>query len=109
MICNLATNNIPEEQVYIVNKSVFQLWKNHFSFFSNELKACNFIKKDTLAQVFSCEFWEPLRNSFFTEHLWWLLLNLMCDNTILAFIDWLIDLFIYLFIYLFIVDLQQIK
>ena len=27
-------------------------------------KACNFIKKDTLAQVFSCEFWEISKNTF---------------------------------------------
>ena len=32
-------------------------------------KACNFIKKETLAQVFSCEFWEISKNTFFTEHL----------------------------------------
>ena len=38
--------------------------------------ACNFIKKETLAQVFSCEFREFLRKPFFTEHLWWLLLTL---------------------------------
>ena len=31
--------------------------------------ACNFIKKDTLAQVFSCEFCEISKNTFFTEHL----------------------------------------
>ena len=31
---------------------------------------CNFIKKETLAQVFSCEFCEIFRNTFFTEHLW---------------------------------------
>ena len=30
---------------------------------------CNFIKKETLAQVFSCEFWEIFKNTFFTEHL----------------------------------------
>ena len=30
----------------------------------------NFIKKETLAQVFSCEFWEISKNIFFTEHLW---------------------------------------
>ena len=29
----------------------------------------NFIKKQTLAQVFSCEFWENFKNTFFTEHL----------------------------------------
>ena len=29
----------------------------------------NFIKKKTLAQVFSCEFCETSKNTFFTEHL----------------------------------------
>ena len=32
--------------------------------------ACNFIKKETLAQVFSCEFCQISRITFFTEHLW---------------------------------------
>ena len=31
---------------------------------------CNFIKKETLAQVFSCEFCETSKNTFFTERLW---------------------------------------
>ena len=30
----------------------------------------NFIKKETLAQVFSCEFFEISKNTFFIEHLW---------------------------------------
>ena len=30
---------------------------------------CNFIKKETLAQVFSCDFCEISKNTFFTEHL----------------------------------------
>ena len=30
----------------------------------------SFIKKKTLAQVFSCEFYEISKNTFFTEHLW---------------------------------------
>ena len=34
------------------------------------LQACNFIQKETLAQVFSCEFCEIFKNTFFTEHLW---------------------------------------
>ena len=38
--------------------------------FSNLTSACNFIKKETLAQVFSCEFCEIPENTFFTEHLW---------------------------------------
>ena len=32
--------------------------------------ACNFIKKETLWHVFSCEFCEIFINTFFTEHLW---------------------------------------
>ena len=35
-----------------------------------ETSACNFIKKETLAQVFSCEFCEISKNTFFTGHLW---------------------------------------
>ena len=36
-----------------------------------KLKAssCSFIKKETLAQMFSCEFCEISKNTFFTEHL----------------------------------------
>ena len=33
--------------------------------------ACNFIKKETLAQVLSCEFCEFFKDTFFTEHLRW--------------------------------------
>ena len=43
-------------------------------------EACNFIKKVTLAQVFSCELCEISKNTFFTEHLWWLLLNILIQN-----------------------------
>ena len=34
------------------------------------LVSCNFIKKETLSQVFSCEFCEIFKNTFFTKHLW---------------------------------------
>ena len=33
------------------------------------MQACNFIKKETLAQVFYCEFCETLKITFFKEHL----------------------------------------
>ena len=36
--------------------------------------ASNSTKKETLTQVFSCEFCEISKNIFLTEHLWWLLL-----------------------------------
>ena len=34
-----------------------------------QASACNFIKKEALAQVFRCEFCEIFKNSFFPEHL----------------------------------------
>ena len=40
------------------------------SFLTKLLASLHFIKKDTLAQVFSCEFCETDKNAFFTEHLW---------------------------------------
>ena len=33
-------------------------------------RACNFFKKETLPQVFSCEFREIFKNTFFIEHVW---------------------------------------
>ena len=38
-------------------------------------QACNFVKKEALEQVFSCEFRDLSKNTFFIEHLWWLLLK----------------------------------
>ena len=35
------------------------------SFLINRSEACNFIKKETLAQVFSCEFCDISKNTFF--------------------------------------------
>ena len=40
------------------------------SLFFNKVKACNFIKKETVAQVFSCEFCEISKSTFFTVHVW---------------------------------------
>ena len=40
-------------------------------------QACNFIKKETPTQMFSCEFCEIFKNTFFIEHLRWLLLYIM--------------------------------
>ena len=48
-------------------------------------EACNFIKKGTLAQVFSCEFCEISNSTFFTEHLGRLLLK-VCKKNILTFL-----------------------
>ena len=45
------------------------------SFLINLQATGNFIKKETLAQVFSCKFSEISKNTFFTEHLWLVLLD----------------------------------
>ena len=39
-------------------------------------EACNYIKDENLARVFSCEFCKISKNTFFTEHLRWLFLSL---------------------------------
>ena len=45
------------------------------SFYKNQWDNCSFIKKETLAQAFSCEFCEISKDTFLTEHLRWLLLD----------------------------------
>ena len=47
---------------------------------ASRTQACNFIKKETLAQVLSCEFVNFLRIPFFIENLWWLLLEYFTQN-----------------------------
>ena len=53
------------------------------SFLINLQAACNFIKKETLAQVFSCEFCKISKKTFLTE---WLLLDnrLKINHSLLA-------------------------
>ena len=41
----------------------------------------SYVPDKTLAQVFSCEFWEFLKTPFLTEHLWWLLLQTVFNPT----------------------------
>ena len=43
-------------------------------------EARSFIKIETLAQVLSCEFCEIFKNTFSTEQLWWLLLDITYSN-----------------------------
>ena len=49
-------------------------WKRivtKFKIIRSSYQRCSvlFIKKETLAQVFSCEFYETSKNTFYTEHL----------------------------------------
>ena len=43
---------------------------------------CNFIKRETLSQVFSCKFCKIFKNTFFTEPPQWLLLKMKSFVTI---------------------------
>ena len=50
-------------------------WKEKFQLligFQKSLlsEVCNFIKKETLAQMFSSEICDISKDTFFTEHLW---------------------------------------
>ena len=44
---------------------------------NSQAQACNFTKKETLAQVFSCEFCEIFKNKCFIENLCCLLLEIV--------------------------------
>ena len=46
------------------------LCRSHFFLMKLQSEACNYIKKETVAQLFSCEFCEISMNIVFTEHLW---------------------------------------
>ena len=43
--------------------------RNFAKFTGKHLEACKFIKKETPAQVFSCQFFEIFKNTFFTNFL----------------------------------------
>ena len=55
------------------NDKVFFMVKSFITFYliqDHTTETCSFIKKETLAQFFSCEFCEISKNTSFTEHLW---------------------------------------
>ena len=54
-----------------------------WSLFLRNLQACNLIKKDS-NRCFSVKFRKFLRTTFFTEHLWWLYLEGICEGTSLV-------------------------
>ena len=50
-------------------------------------QTCKFIKIETLAQVFSCEFCEISKNTFLTEHVWASALQATMYKPILKFFE----------------------
>ena len=63
-----------EAVVVLLKRCSWKICKIHRKIPVRESKVCNFIEKETLAQVFSCEFCEISKNTFFLQHLRWLLL-----------------------------------
>ena len=59
------------KKVALINFTKFRGKHLRQSLFFNKHRpeGCNSIKKETLAQVFSCEFYEISKNTLFTEHL----------------------------------------
>ena len=55
-----ATTGVLRKKVFL---EISEIWQENTC-------ASNFIKKETLKQVFSCEFCEISKNNFFTEYLW---------------------------------------
>ena len=71
--------SFPNNKIYYTPRSSYRkcstekknVFKNFAKFnFLIKLLACNFIKKETPTQVFSCEFCDISKNTFFTEHVW---------------------------------------
>ena len=47
------------------------------------MSVCNFVKKETMVQVFSYEFCKTSKNTFFTGHLWmiWMIIIDVCQSS----------------------------
>ena len=83
-LCHTIISYRSSHQRCSIEKGVL---KNFAKFMNKHLRQsdCNFIKKETLAQVFSCELWEISKNTIFTAHFWWLPLMNSC-------LCWIIDI-----------------
>ena len=67
-----ATRNVLKQEAFfeISQKSQENIRVRVSFLIKLQVSVCNFIKKETLTQVFSCKFCEISKNTFFTEHLW---------------------------------------
>ena len=78
---NVLTKQFPKMQKLpfanvLQNRCLTSVLKSLFNTVRG-LKAYNFNKKETPTQVFSCKYHKIFKNSFFMEHLQWLLLNMV--------------------------------
>ena len=70
-ISEVATGVVPAKKSVLKNFAIFTGKNLCQSLFLIKLQAqaWNLLIKETLAQVFPCEFCEVFKNTFFTEHL----------------------------------------
>ena len=77
----ITTMSEAATRICFAKKSVLQNFAkftgNHMShsLFLRKLQPESLIKRENLAQVFSCEFSEFFQNTIFEEHLWWLFMS----------------------------------
>ena len=79
---------------YLFQNKIYYLDKIYFCFAIIKLFK-HTIKKEALAQMFSCEFCKIAKNTFFTEHLWataskQVTVPLQCLQTAKSLISWVI-------------------
>ena len=65
MFLEISQNSQENNCARISNLIKLQVWPK-----KTLAQANNFIKLETLAQVFSCEFCEISKDTFFKEHVW---------------------------------------
>ena len=71
IISEAATGGVPQEKAFLeISQNSQKNTCARVSFLIKlQAETCNFIKKESLAQVFFCELCEISKNTFFTEHL----------------------------------------
>ena len=65
MFLEISQNSQENNYARVSNLIKLQAWPK-----KTLAQACNFIKLETLAQVFSYEFCEISKDTFFKEHVW---------------------------------------
>ena len=69
LITEAATGGVLQKKIFLETSQNSQEKTCATVSFLIKLQTSNFVKKETPAQVFSCEFCEIYWNTFFTEHL----------------------------------------
>ena len=69
-LCTSSCQIHPTKKRLLINNQPWAFIWSIYLCWTDRPQACDYIKKETLAQVFSCEFCAIFKSTFFTEHLW---------------------------------------